>query len=143
MSERRSIGPAKPETRETRHPDRPEPGFYAYRHVSKGPRVGARIFRPCCCGINGGDVNREHDWRDGCDRHAPLVCEVDGRRYDDPIDRTKVPMIERVWLYGDRVSEAEYRYLVAGAAWDRVNQPDAPAANPTKPVNLNELDPIW
>jgi hypothetical protein len=146
---RLSSGPAKPETRRPRDPNNPRPGYYAFhfrvkdpnsgRYV-KGPRLGARIWRPCMCGPSSAETFEEHDWRDGCDRFGPLTCDVDGVRQDPPVDRTHVPMLEKVNLYGEEITEAEYCYLVDGAAWDRENRPDAPAANPTKPIDLLKMN---
>jgi hypothetical protein len=141
--QRMSSGPAKPETRERRQPNEPQVGWFAFRHIKSGPRVGARIVRFCCCTVNGGERNEEHEHRNDCDRFPCLVCEVDGVRYDAPTDAAKVPMIERVWLYGKKITEAEFKYLLADRAWVREHEPAAPEANPSKPVNLSELDPIF
>lgn len=151
--QRLSSGPAKPETRRPRDPNNPRPGYYAYHfgvrgpngRYQKGPRVGARVWRACTCTIHGGPDGAEHAWQDDCDRHPPLICDVDGIRYDPPLNRADVPMIEKVELYSEDepITEAEYRYLLDAAAWDRAHQPGAPAANPTKPIDLLNAKPIF
>lgn len=140
---RLSSGPAKPETRETRQPEKPQVGFFRYRLTRGGPWVGARIARTCTCTIGGGDGSEPHDWTPECDRFPPLIAEVNGTFYDTPVNREQVPMLEKVWLFGERIDEPEYRYLIDSAAWDRVNAPDAPASAPHKPIDLNSMKPIF
>lgn len=105
----------------------PQPGLYRMRLVKGGPLVAARIHRPCCCTVNGGEANAEHPWRDDCDRFPPLRGEVDGR----PRDAISV-WHSRI----ERITEAEFRFLRDASAWDRKHAPDAPGANPDKPVDL-------
>lgn len=140
---RRSPGAAKPETREPRQPDKPEVGFFRYRIVRGGAWVGARIARICTCTIHGGPGNEEHDWQPDCDRFPHLIAQVNGVFHDAPINRSEVPTLEKVWLFGERIEEADYRYMVDAAAWDRAYAPEAPAANPGQPVDLNTIDPIF
>lgn len=104
----------------------PQPGLYRMRLVKGGPWVAARIHRTCHCTVNGGDASDAHEWRDGCDRFPALQGEVDGRSRD-PVS---------IWHSRiERIDEAEYRFLTDAAAWDRKHAPEAPGANPDKPID--------
>lgn len=111
-----------------RHINDPRPGFFLVRKVRRGPLVPARIWRPCHCTINGED---EHAWRDTCDRYPGLSAEIDGF----PVE------IDQVWHYGKEVDEQEFNYRTEATAWDKRNDPDAPAANPDQPIDLMTVKP--
>lgn len=143
MTDRRSTGPARPEMREERNPNRIVPGYFAYSLVKGGPKVAARIWRPCMCGPGSNETFEQHVWTPQCDRFPPLVCEVNGFDRSESHDKTQIPTIEKVWMYADRISEADYRYLLDDRAWARTYAPDLPEANPTQPVDLGELPPIF
>lgn len=98
--------------------DQPRVGFYQIRKVKGGPVCGARVWMPCVCTVNGGDAQVEHTWRPTCDRPKMILAEIDGQ----PADPVKVT------LFGERVNEGRYRYLLAarpysGAA-DKVMKKD-------------------
>lgn len=109
-------------TGEPRRIDQPEPGFFSYRLVKKGPKVAARIIH--------------HDGR--------WSVEINGDRKGgavvDPIDNK---MIFRVWHSADRIDEAEYRYLLDRAAWARQYAPDDPYAHPDQPIRLDRTPPLF
>lgn len=116
-----------------RHPNDPQPGFFLTRLVKGGPLMPARIWRPCVCTVNGGEDGAEHDWQPTCDRNPPLAAEVNGQPHD----------VDRVWMSRDVITEAEYRYLMDTAAWDRANDPTAPMANPAQPINPLTVKPLF
>lgn len=132
MTERRSSGPAKRDTRPSRPIANPQPGYFKVRFVKGGPEVGARIARICSCTVGG---DGPHDWTPACDRFPPLTCFVDG------VERPE--RLYSVWTSGDDIDEATYRYMVDGAAWDRVNDRSAPAANPGNPIDLLTNKPVF
>ena len=109
---------------EPRRIDKPEPGFFKLKKARNGPWVGAIIFRPCPISPFDGYP---------LDRHQPLEAEVNG----------KPAKVDRVWIAGKPIPEWEYRHLIDDRAYCRQFLPQAPEANPTKPVDLNELPPIF
>lgn len=113
----------------------PQPGCYRLRLAKSGPWVAARIFeKPCYCTIGGGDDNASHRWTPACDRSPTphLIAEVNGEPYD----------VELVWISGEPISPADYRFMLADADWAKANAPDEPVANPRRSVDLRTLAPI-
>lgn len=78
--------------------DQPEPGTYRIRQVKGGPWLGAIIWRPCLCTING---PAQHHWTSTCDRYPPLQADIDGFEAE----------VERVWTYGRSIGRHEYDFL--------------------------------
>jgi len=115
--------------------DVPETGFYWTRLVKGGPRVAARVWRPCACTVNGGDDQAEHDWHQSCDRCPRLRCEVDGKDRD--------PVLTWPSLAGRSIPESEYRYLRDTAEWERAYAPHSPAAQPREPVDLAKMPSLF
>ena len=106
----------------------PEPGFYWTRLVSGGPRVAARIWRPCSCTVNGGDDQNEHDWSEDCDRYPRLQCVIAGK--------PRNPVYAWPGLAGRIIDKAEFDYLVSTAEWAGTYAPSAPEADPHKRIDL-------
>lgn len=111
--------------------DQPRPGFFKLRLVRGGPWVGALIFLPCPMAPAEPDIHPD-EWCMPLDRSRHLQATIGSRAAD----------IDRVWM-GHEIDAAEYRYLTESAAWDRVYAPEAPAANPTKAIDLTQLPPIF
>ena len=105
-----------------RRVDRPEPCFRKMTLVKGGPLVPARIHRTCHCTIHG---SKAHEQRDTCDRSRPLKAEINGRPAD----------VDRVWLGGEDIDQAEYNYWVAKRAHYEEHEPEHPEANPYEPYN--------
>jgi len=103
--------------------DKPEPGYFSMRLVKNGPQVAARILYDTAVGwsaiING------------------VVC---GPAAEDPVHANGV---FRIWLGATRSTESEYRYLLKSAAWANKHAPDDPMANPSKPIDLRNLPPVF
>jgi hypothetical protein len=112
--------------------DRPEPGFFKLRLVRGGPFVAAVIFMPCPMVPADPDIH-PGEWCTPLDRSRHLEARIDGR--------PAAP--DRVWIGGRPIDSREYRYLIEGAAWDRSYAPEAPAANPTRAIDLTQLPPIF
>jgi hypothetical protein len=53
------------------------------------------------------------------------------------------PMLARIWHYGLMIDQTEHDYLVARYQWAKEHAPDDPMANPTKPVDLKTLPPVF
>ncbi len=112
-------------TEPTRQIERAEVGFWTVRYGKNTPRVPAAIMwvetlaEPGC---------QENDMRGTRSRF--LAAFIAG----EPVD------IEAVWhRKGAPISEEEYRFLCAEAAWSRANAPEEPAAQPMKRVDLSRL----
>ena len=114
---------------EARRIDRPEPGLFVMKFVKGGPEIPARIWRPCCCTVNGGDEQVLHDWRETCDRYPHLQGEIAGKPAD----------LWRVWGSGRRTTEPHWRYLSDVRKWAEAHAPDDPAANPGQPIDLKQV----
>lgn len=111
--------------------DTPEPCYRQVKKAKGGVWVGARIHRTCHCTPNGGDESAPHPWRVTCDRYPRLAAEING----------KFAGVDRVWMSGETIDEAEYDYLIADRIWHRHNLPDSPEANPDRAIDFNTLAP--
>lgn len=116
----------------------PVPGFYRVRLVRGGLFVGVRIWfgQP----IIDGEVQ---------DRSPRLCVEVDGKtdriEYDDggaQIGHTPLDVHE-VWPFVTPITEREFDFLARRRTWATDHDPDHPAANARKPVDLRTLKPGW
>ncbi len=56
------------------------PGYFIYQHGSKKSFLA--LYQPCHCTVNGGDQEHSHPWMETCDRHPPVIAEIDGREVD-------------------------------------------------------------
>lgn len=119
-------------TRQSHRVDRPVAGYYRMKRIRGGPWIGVRIWRCCHCTPVG---PAPHAWRPECDRYPPLIATVEGK------DQPPLPLWS--WVAGREISEADYRYLTEGSAWDRLYDPQAPSANPDKPIDLGSMPPLY
>lgn len=110
-------------------------GWYKVKLTRGGPFVPARVFRACCCTVEGGGESVEHEWTETCDRFPPPTCHVDG------VEREGY--MERIRLYGKTIDEAEHDYMVADAAWARDHSPDDPKAKPAEKIDLNKTPSLF
>lgn len=103
--------------------DKPEAGYFSMRLVKNGPQVAAEILFDPVVGwsaiING------------------VQC---GPPAEDPVHAEGV---FRIWLGATRCSETEHRYLKRVASWANKYSKGDPAANPSKPIDLRNLPPIF
>lgn len=115
--------------------NRPLTGYYKTKLVKGGPFVPARIFRNCCCTVNGGDDNIGHPWRMSCDRFPQLRAEVDGQARD--------PFQIWSWVAKHPITEAEFRYMTDMRDWAEENAPALPEADPRTPVDIDSIPPMF
>lgn len=106
-----------------RRVDEPSPGHFRIRLVRAGPWVAAEIRRS--------DEGVWSAWIDGAamepaNADAALAAEV-----------------FRIWHYGEIIAEHEHAYLVERARWARTHAPDAPEANPTRPIRIGSEPPAF
>lgn len=113
---------------ELRNPATPEPGFYSMRLVKKGPPVAACIRRTAV----------EHQ-EDSALWYALINGEHTGECDADP---ELCSGVQRVWLSGKRIDQAEYDFLLARYKFYAAHHPDHPFANPNKPVERRLMPPI-
>ena len=100
--------------------DTPQPGFYLLKLVRGGPWVAAQI------------VHDEVGWR----------CMIDGV-WEGPVsDPWIMRSLEAVHWGGRETTEAEVKYRLALKQHAQTYEPSAPAANPKRAVNLDEIIPF-
>lgn len=99
----------------------PEPGTFSLRLAPKAWPVAAMIDRS----------------EDGQFRAI-----INGQEQPPDPDPAIATGVARIWSYGRRIDLAEYRWRLAMMAWAIWNDPEHPAANPTRPINPNDLKPI-
>lgn len=100
--------------------DTPQPGFYLIRLVRGGPWVAAQI------------AHAEDGW----------TVSIDGVTEGPSLDPWALSNMERVHWGGRETTEAEVRYRLALKHHAATYEPDAPAANPKRPVDLDKLTPF-
>ena len=100
--------------------DTPQPGFYLIRMIRGGPWVGAQI------------AHAEDGW----------TVMIDGVTEGPSLDPWSLAGMERVHWGGRETTEAEVKYRLALKQHAVAYEPDAPAANPKRAVNLDKLTPF-
>lgn len=103
----------------------PQCGWFKRRLVQGGALVAARIW-----------LHQEIDPETG-DLTAPeeLRCEVGGKPRD-PVD-------EWTWIADAPISESEFNFMVADAAYCREHHPSSPEANPTVRAASRSIPPLF
>lgn len=103
----------------------PRPGFYRKKLAKGGVWVPVRIWITEAERDEAGDLLEDEIIR----------CEVDGEERD--------PFEVWPWVDEKSIDESEYRYMRAGAEWDRKNDPDAPAANPRQAIDISKTRSLF
>lgn len=98
---------------------KPEPGFYRIRMVKGGPWVPVRIVAAL-----------------RAKRRRVVFYAYLG---------DKVVDIDRVWprAYGNKIEKSEWEYMLKLGRWASAYEPDNPAAQPTKAVDLNKQPSLF
>lgn len=102
--------------------DQPEPGYFKLRLVKGGPEVTARIA--CQDGLWSAEIN-------GVD-----LLPTD-------TDWTLAEGVARIWHYGKHTTRQDHQMMTVTRRWAEQNEPNGALANPMRPVDLNELPPIF
>jgi len=97
----------------------PEAGFYRTRLVRGGPYVPARIW------VEGTVDHTGHLTGDEVFR-----CQIDGRDAD--------PFEKWPWLLSEPITQQEFDFMAANAAWARQHAPGDPRASPGSKINWND-----
>lgn len=104
----------------TRRSDTPVPGHYLLRLVKGGPRVAAQI------------VHDEDGW----------MVMIDGKWSGPSRDPWLLPDLERIHWGGRETTPDEAAYRLAIKRYAETYTPDAPAANPKRPIDRDSVLPI-
>lgn len=108
--------------------DQPKPGFFRLRLVKNGPWVAAKISYGPQLDTDGLAMLDEGDlWS----------TRIDDELIADPSPDPHVAHVDRVWIYGEEITEAEYEFLLLDSAWQR-----SQGISARKPVELRKLPPI-
>jgi len=102
----------------------PQCGWFKRRLVQGGPMVPARIW-----------MHQDLDEDGNLTAPEELRCEVGGKRRD-PVD-------EWTWICADPITEAEFNFMVADAAYCREHHPSSPEANPTARASSRSIPPLF
>ena len=97
----------------------PEPGFYLRRLVRGGPYVGCQI------------VHNADGWR----------VMQDGVWQGPSADPWLLPLMHEVFL-AEPATEAEVQHRIGVKRWAEIYQPDHPAANPRRAIDIDRVVPI-
>jgi hypothetical protein len=109
-----------------------EPGYYRVRLVQRGPWVGARLE------IHNGRIST---WEDGVHVIDGIAADSVGDLFADAASEGAAfthPLL-RLLLFGVKIDQAEYDYLIGLAEWARTNAPDHPSAQPKRPIDLGSV----
>jgi hypothetical protein len=107
------------------HPGDPQCGFFWRRMVRHGPKVPAAIWLEQEVDPDTGELIGDETLR----------CSV-GEEAADPF---------KEWTYaaGNPITEEEYRFLIADAAWARDYAPESPQAQPRKKIDPLSVEPVF
>jgi hypothetical protein len=107
--------------------DRPSPGYWMVTLRRGGVPV------PAC--IRWVQTTHEPEFPENLmERSRFLIAEING----EPVDMASV------WeRRGRPITEAEYLFQIADHAWAREHSPYDPKADPTKPVDFNDMPVIF
>lgn len=117
-------------------------GFYQVRLIKGGIMVGCRFWHGAPV-FDGEELDRSHRW----------CVAVDGATTRPALDADGLPIegvrelldAWEVWPYacGRPISEREFQFLARRRTWAVEHDPQHPAAQPRKPVDVLQLKPGW
>lgn len=106
-----------------RRSDEPEPGLYKSRLVRGGPWVAAQV------------------WHDPST--ALWHVKINGQHAGESPDPWEIDWLRNRYFYALRIDQIEHDYLVSLSVWAVENDPNHPAAQPSQPIRLGSLPPIF
>lgn len=110
---------------------KPTPGLYAVKLRKGGVEVAARIaFEP----------TRDPDSDELLDRSPHWSATINGETDPDPSPEPS-DRVWRVYEFGRRIDEAEYRFLLADRMWAREHAPNLPEASPRQKIDHLTVEP--
>lgn len=107
--------------------DIPVPGFYRLRLVKSGPWCAVKIWDEAERDPETNELIEDQQFR----------CLINGKEVDP------WRYAERVNCFGQPIDEAEYRYMLDTESWARTYDPEAPEADPYRPVDINKIKPVF
>src|SRR5215831_15447402 len=90
----------------------PEAGYFRLKLTKKGWPVPCRIF---------------------CEWDGRWHAVVDGRMFHADCDPALAPWIGEVWTRAEKISKADYDWLMAVKSWATEHHPDHPCLHPRNP----------
>lgn len=114
------------------------PMYVKKRLVKNGPYVGIRICRDYMTDPVTGEKLIERGERWLVEVNAEGVCWTEVIETFDPISGNPV-----MWGASVPIDEAEYRYFCEAAKWAAKYDPNAPEANPSKPIDFLKIAPLF
>ena len=103
----------------------PHPGFWLVRLVKRGPLVAA------CVRVVQTTAEPDNPENDMTGTRSPHLAAF---VLDEPV------ALDRVWNWRlDPITEAEYKFQCANAAWARRFSSEEPIAQPRRPVDLRKV----
>lgn len=110
----------------------PKPGYYKMSRARKGVLVPVWVFEEGeRCPETGEPLE---DIKAFVEINEHLIDEANARFMKE---------IERVNLFGEQITEKEYRYLCARRKWAEKFSPEDPAARPHEAVDFNKMEPLF
>jgi hypothetical protein len=103
-----------------RQSDTPRPGYYLLRLVRGGPWVAAQVARDPA------------GWR----------CMIDGTWEGPAADPWSLRGMETIHWSGRETTAEDCQRRIGLARWAKIHEPDHPAANPRRPIDLDRIIPI-
>ena len=110
----------------------PEVGTFRLRLVKGGPWVAARIRH---------EPTRDPDDGTFLDRSFYWFGDINGENDPNPAPSPN-ERVHRIWLWGERVAEDEFLFLLRDAEWATNYQPDDPRARPREAVDIRRIRAI-
>ena len=107
-------------------------GFFRIRLVKGGTFVPAIIFQACPAMPCEWDIEPD-EWFSPLDRSRPLQALVNGQDSD----------VEKVWIFGQPISQEEYEFMLADSEWCAEFTPNDPKANPYKAVDFTAIPELF
>lgn len=105
-------------TKPTKRIDQIVAGTYRTKLLRGGPKVGVRF------------------WQDG----GQWFVMVNGRTHR--VDGALIDPDE-VWPYAEPISEDEFAFMERRRCWAEQHDPDHPAANPSRAIDLGKMKPRY
>lgn len=108
---------------------KPRPGFFKLQVVRNGPYVPCLIFHSSATDPETGER---------LDRSLYYAALINGAAVGD-ISPSPSDEVWMIWTHGVQITEDEYEHMLKVREWALTHEPTDPAANPNKPIDLDDL----
>lgn len=107
-------------------------GYYRVRRVPKGPWVGCEVsVQDAMVFVVEDGSPAAHGWSLDALPDEIGDAAAMGHAFSHPI--------LRLLLWSERITEAEYRRMLAVSSWAAANSPQSAEANPNRPIDVNSI----